>query len=203
MGTDQEPGRRQAVDSRRGAGAGTVPDAHDPSKRHAPTMLTTDLALRLDPDLREDFEALPRESGPVRRRVRPGVVQADAPRHGPARALSRPGGPGGGVAVARPRPAVDHKLIDAQDIGALKAKILASGLSISATGLDRLGVGGDLPRLRQARRGERGAHPPRAAEGLGGQPAGPVGEGAATRSKRSRRSSTARSPAARRSRSPT
>ncbi len=46
-------------------------------------------------------------------------------------------------------------MVGAQDIAALKAKILASGLSISATGLDRLGVGVDLPRLRQARRGER------------------------------------------------
>ena len=45
---------------------GTVPDAHDPSKRHAPMMLTTDLALRTDPDLRPDREALPREPGPAR-----------------------------------------------------------------------------------------------------------------------------------------
>ena len=47
-----------------------------------------------------------------------------------------------------PVPAVDHPLIDAQDIAALKGKILASGLSMSATGLDRLGLGVDLPRLR-------------------------------------------------------
>ena len=78
-----------------------------------------------------------------------------------------------------PVPAVDHQLIDEQDIAALKAKILASGLSVSAAGLDRLGVGVDLPRLRQARRRERRAHPPCAAEGLGGQPAGAAGEGAA------------------------
>ena len=77
-----------------------------------------------------------------------------------------------------PIPAVDHQLIDEQDIAALKAKILASGLSVSAAGLDRLGVGVDLPRLRQARRRQRRAHPPRAAEGLGGQPARPAREGA-------------------------
>ena len=86
-----------------GAGAGTVPDAHDPSKRHAPSMLTTDLALRFDPVLREDFEALPREPGRVRRRFRPRVVQADTPRHGPALALSRPRGPGGGADLAGSR----------------------------------------------------------------------------------------------------
>ena len=78
-----------------------------------------------------------------------------------------------------PIPAVDHPLVDEQDIAALKAKILASGLSISAAGHDRLGVGGDLPRQRQARRRQRRAHPPRAAEGLGSQPAGRTGKGPA------------------------
>jgi catalase-peroxidase len=48
VGADQEPGRRQQWTPKNGAGAGTVPDAHDPSKKHAP-MLTTDLALRFDP----------------------------------------------------------------------------------------------------------------------------------------------------------
>ena len=48
MGTDQEPGRRAAVEGERRA-TPTVPDAHDTSKKHAPTMLTTDLALRIDP----------------------------------------------------------------------------------------------------------------------------------------------------------
>ena len=85
-----------------GAGAGTVPDAHDPSKRHAPTMLTTDLSLRFDPVYEKISQALLRASGSVRRRVRPGVVQADAPRHGPARALSRPGGSGGRTHLAGP-----------------------------------------------------------------------------------------------------
>ena len=85
-----------------------------------------------------------------------------------------------------PIPAVDHKLIDAKDIAALKGKILASGLSVSRAGLDRLGVGVHLPRLRQARRRERRAHSPRAAEGLGGQPACPAGEGARRRWRASR-----------------
>ena len=75
-----------------------------------------------------------------------------------------------------PVPAVTHELIDAQDIRALKGKDPRLGSFRLPTGLDRVGVGGDLPRLRQARRGERRAHPPRAAKGLGGQPAGPTGE---------------------------
>ena len=85
------------------AAQGTVPDAHDPSKRHAPMMLTTDLALRMDPIYAADREALPRESGPARRRVRQGVVQAVAPRHGTRLALPRPVG-SGAAAVAGPRP---------------------------------------------------------------------------------------------------
>jgi hypothetical protein len=60
--------------------------------------------------------------------------------------------------LAGPIPAVNHPLIGEQDIAALKAKILRSGLSVSATGVDRLGVGVDVPRLRQARRRERRAH---------------------------------------------
>ena len=77
-----------------------------------------------------------------------------------------------------PVPAVDHELIDANDIAALKAKLLASGLSISAAGLDRLGLGVHVPRHRQARRRQRRAHPPRAAEGLGGQQSAGAGQGA-------------------------
>ena len=77
-----------------------------------------------------------------------------------------------------PVPAVDHKLIDAKDIAALKAKILASGLSDLPTGFDRLGVGGNLPRLRQTRWRQRGTYSPRTAEGLGSQPACRTGESA-------------------------
>ncbi len=87
------------------AAASAVPDAHDPSKRHAPMMLTTDLALRLRPDLRADLAALPREPGGVRRRVRQGVVQADAPRHGADLPVPRPAGSRGAAVVAGPRPA--------------------------------------------------------------------------------------------------
>ena len=186
-----------------GAGAGTVPDAHDPSKRHAPSMLTTDLALRFDPAYekisrrfyenpdqfadafaRAWFKLTHRDMGPIARYLGPLVPKEQ-------------------LLWQDPVPAVDHPLIDEQDIAALKAQDPRVGPVHLPTGLDRLGVGVDVPRLRQARRSERRAHSPRAAEGLGSQPAGRAGEGAADAGRRSRRSSTARSPAARRSRWPT
>ena len=88
-------------------------DAHDPSKKRRPTMLTTDLVPALRPGLREDLAALHGESGRVRRRLRPRLVQAHPPRHGPARALPRPGGSGGGTHLAGPdsrgRPPADRR----------------------------------------------------------------------------------------------
>jgi catalase-peroxidase len=110
--------------------AGTVPDAHDPSKRHAPMMLTTDLALRMDPI----YE-------PISRRFyeNPGLL-AEAFAEAWYKLTHRDMGPFsrylGPEVPAEPRlwqdpvPVVDHALIDAADIAALKAKILASGLSI-------------------------------------------------------------------------
>ncbi len=112
-------------------GAGTVPDAHDPSKTHTPVMLTTDLALRMDPiyepisrRFRENpdafadafarawFKLTHRDMGPVSRYLGPEV---------PAEQLL----------WQDPLPAVDHELIDAQDVAALKNRILESGLSVS------------------------------------------------------------------------
>ncbi|MGA8195115.1 MAG: catalase/peroxidase HPI [Acetobacteraceae bacterium] len=110
--------------------AATVPDAHDPSKRHAPMMLTTDLALRMDPI----YE-------PISRRFyeNPGLL-AEAFAEAWYKLTHRDMGPFsrylGPEVPAEPRlwqdpvPVVDHALIDAADIAALKAKILASGLSI-------------------------------------------------------------------------
>jgi catalase-peroxidase len=108
----------------------TVPDAHDPSKRHAPMMLTTDLALRVDPiyasiskrfhenpDQLADafgkawYKLLHRDMGPVSRYLGPWVPEAQL--------------------WQDPVPKVDHELIGDQDIAALKGKILASGLSTS------------------------------------------------------------------------
>ncbi len=130
-----------------GAGANSVPDAHDPSKRRAPTMLTTDLALRFDPAIRKDFQALLRESGPARRRVRPGVVQADPPRHGSPLALSRPGGPGGRADLAGPRPRSRSRLDRRGRHRAAQGQNTCLGAVDPGTGLDRLGVGLYLPWL--------------------------------------------------------
>jgi catalase-peroxidase len=109
---------------------GTVPDAHDPAKRHAPIMLTSDLALKVDPiygpiakrfyenpDQLDEafakawFKLLHRDMGPVSRYLGPWVPEPQL--------------------WQDPVPAVDHELIDAEDIAALKAKLLASGLTVS------------------------------------------------------------------------
>jgi catalase-peroxidase len=114
-----------------GAGAGKMPDAHDPSKRHAPSMLTTDLSLRFDPAYekisrhfyehpeqfadafaRAWFKLTHRDMGPIVRYLGPLVPKETLPWQDPI-------------------PAVNHPLIGEQDIAALKTKILASGLSVS------------------------------------------------------------------------
>jgi len=128
--TKSPAGAHQWV-AKNGAGANTVPDAHDPSKHHAPTMLTTDLSLRFDPAYekisrrfyehpdqfadafaRAWFKLTHRDMGPIVRYLGPLVPKESLPWQDPI-------------------PAVDHQLIGEQDIAALKAKILASGLSIS------------------------------------------------------------------------
>ena len=115
-----------------GAAAGTVPDAHDPSKSHAPDDADDRPGAAVRPVLREDFAPLPREPRGIRRRLRPGLVQADPSRHGAPRPLSRPGGPGRGTAVAGPDPAGGPPAGRTRpDIRDLKAKILATGLSVS------------------------------------------------------------------------
>ena len=114
-----------------GAGAGTIPDAHDPNKSHAPFMLTTDIALKVDPEYekisrrflenpdafadafsRAWFKLTHRDMGPKVRYLGPEVPEED-------------------LIWQDPIPAVDHELIDEQDIAALKAKVLDTGLSVS------------------------------------------------------------------------
>jgi catalase-peroxidase len=114
-----------------GAGAGMMPDAHDPSKRHAPSMLTTDLSLRFDPAYEKTsrrfyehpdqfadafarawYKLTHRDMGPIARYLGPLVPKEPLPWQDPI-------------------PPVDHPLVGEQDIAALKAKILASGLSVS------------------------------------------------------------------------
>jgi catalase-peroxidase len=127
----KSPGRAWIWEPTDPAAVNAVPDAHDPSKRHAPIMLTTDLALRMDlayekisrrflehPDQFADafarawFKLLHRDMGPITRYLGPQVPQEQ-------------------LIWQDPVPAVDHPLVDAEDIESLKAQVLASGLSIA------------------------------------------------------------------------
>ena len=179
VGAHEEPRGRPSVDAEAAAARRPrVPDAHDPSATHPPMMLTTDLALRLDPVYepisrrfyenpdefadafaRAWFKLTHRDMGPIERYLGPEVPQEE-------------------LLWQDPLPAVTHELIGAEEIAALKGQILASGLSVSAARPRRVGVGVDVPRQRQARRRQRRAHPPRAAERLGGQRPGRAGDGA-------------------------
>jgi catalase-peroxidase len=127
----QSPAGAHQWTPKNGAGHGTVPDAHDASKRHAPSMLTTDLALRFDPAYEEIsrrfyehpdqfadafarawFKLTHRDMGPIVRYLGPLVPKEQ-------------------LSWQDPIPALNHPLIGEQDVAVLKAKILASGLSVS------------------------------------------------------------------------
>ncbi len=114
-----------------GAGAGSVPDAHDPSKRHAPTMLTTDLALRFDPvyeQISRRFLENPNEFADAFARAWFKLTHRDM---GPIVRYLGPEVPTEVLIWQDPLPELDHELIAADDISALKSQILASGLSIA------------------------------------------------------------------------
>ena len=114
-----------------GSAAGTVPDAHDPSKKHAPGMLTTDLALKMDPNyapIAKRFLDHPEEFADAFARAWYKLTHRDM---GPISRYLGPLVPKETLLWQDPVPAVDHELIGEQDIAALKAKILPSGLSIS------------------------------------------------------------------------
>ena len=114
-----------------GQGAGTVPDAHDPSKRHAPSMLTTDLALRFDPiyeKIARRFYENPDQLSDAFARAWFKLTHRDM---GPRSRYLGSEVPKEELIWQDPIPAVNHELIDAQDIADLKSKLLASGLSIS------------------------------------------------------------------------
>ena len=141
-------------------------------------MLTTDLALRFDPvyeKISRRFHEHPDQFADAFARAWFKLTHRDM---GPLARYLGPLVPKETLIWQDPVPAVDHPLIDEKDIAALKAEDPRLRPVGFAAGLDRLGVGLDLPRLRQARRRQRRAHPPGAAEGLGGQPAGAAGEGA-------------------------
>ena len=114
-----------------GAGAGLVPDAHDPSKRHAPFMLTTDIALRTDPNyekISRHFLENPDEFADAFARAWYKLTHRDM---GPLARYLGPEVPEEELIWQDPIPAVNHELINDQDIAALKSKILDSGLSVS------------------------------------------------------------------------
>jgi catalase-peroxidase len=114
-----------------GAGAGTVPDAHDPTKRHAPTMLTTDLALRLDPvyeQITRRFLENPDELADAFARAWFKLTHRDM---GPIVRYLGPEVPTEMLLWQDPVPSVTHDLIDAEDVAALAGQVLASGLSVS------------------------------------------------------------------------
>ena len=160
------------------AGAATVPDAHDKSKKHVPTMLTTDLSLRFDPAYekisrrfyehpdqfadafaRAWFKLTHRDMGPIVRYLGPLVPKET-------------------LIWQDPLPALNHKLIDDKDIAALKAKILASGLTVSQL-VSTAWASASTFRGSDKRGGANGARIRLSpAEGLGRQPAGAAGDGA-------------------------
>jgi catalase-peroxidase len=114
-----------------GAGAGTIPDAHDPSKSHAPSMLTTDLALRFDPvyeKISRRFYENPDQLADAFARAWFKLTHRDM---GPRTRYLGPEVPAEELIWQDPIPAVNYKLIDAQDVASLKSKVLASGLSVS------------------------------------------------------------------------
>src|SRR5208282_62607 len=114
-----------------GAAAGTVPDAHDPSKKHAPIMFTTDLALKLEPTyakISKHFHENPQEFADAFAKAWYKLTHRDM---GPVSRYLGPLVPAEPLLWQDPVPAVDHALASEHDIAALKAKILASGLSIS------------------------------------------------------------------------
>ncbi len=113
------------------AGAATVPDAHDGAKRHAPFMLTTDLALRFDPayaKISKRFHENPQQFADAFARAWFKLTHRDM---GPRARYLGPEVPAEELIWQDPVPALDHPLIDDQDIATLKGKLLASGLPLS------------------------------------------------------------------------
>ena len=127
----QSPAGANQWQPKDGAGAGTVPDPQDPSQRRPPTMLTTDLSLRFDPvyeQISRRFLANPDELADAFARAWFKLTHRDM---GPVVRYLGPEVPSETLIWQDPIPAVDHDLIDAADIAALKSQILGSGLSVS------------------------------------------------------------------------
>ena len=131
MGVIKSPAGAHQWRPKDGAGAGIMPDAHNPSKSHAPFMLTTDLSLRMDPiyePISRRFYENPDELADAFARAWFKLTHRDM---GPIARYLGPEVPKEELIWQDPIPAVTHQLIDDNDIAALKTKILASGLSVS------------------------------------------------------------------------
>ncbi|MFF1566273.1 catalase/peroxidase HPI [Streptomyces sp. NPDC055059] len=127
----QSPAGANQWRPKEGAGAGSVPDAHDASKSHAPTMLTTDLSLRFDPTyepISRRFHENPAEFADAFARAWFKLTHRDM---GPIVRYLGPEVPSEELLWQDPLPAVTHPLVDAADVSALKDQILASGLTVS------------------------------------------------------------------------
>lgn len=135
FGFDWEPSKSPAGanqwTAKNGAGAGTIPDAHDPSKRRNPTMLTSDLALRFDPiyeKISRRFLDNPEQLADAFARAWFKLIHRDM---GPLSRYLGPELPNEELLWQDPIPALDHALVDDADVAALKGKLLASGLSVA------------------------------------------------------------------------
>ena len=127
----KSPAGAQQWTPKNAAAKGTVPDAHDPSKRHAPMMTTADLALRMDPayeKIARRFQKNPKQFADAFARAWYKLTHRDM---GPVSRYLGPLVPNEELLWQDPIPALDHKTVGANDIAALKAQILASGLTIT------------------------------------------------------------------------
>ena len=156
-----------------------IPDAFDQSKKHVPTMLTTDLSLRLDPayeKISRRFYENPDQFADAFARAWFKLTHRDM---GPRVRYLGPLVPKETLIWQDPIPAADHPLVDDRRRRRAEVEDPRVRPHRAATRLDGLGIGLDLPRLRQARRRQRRAHSPQPAEGLGGQRASRARHGAA------------------------
>ena len=174
----KSPAGAQQWKPKNGAAAGTVPDAHDPARKHAPTMLTSDLALRFDASyekISRDYLANPEKFAEAFAKAWYKLTHRDM---GPIARYLGPLVPKEQLIWQDPVPAVDHELIGEAEIAGSEGEDSCFGALDLAAGLDGMGFGFDLPWQRQARRGQRSAHSPCTAEVLGGEPADRACEGA-------------------------
>ncbi len=173
----KSPAGAQQWTPKNGSAVATVPDAFDPSKKHPPMMFTTDLSLKVDPSyakISKRFHDEPQAFADAFAKAWFKLTHRDM---GPIARYLGPLVPKEPLLWQDPVPAVDHKLIGEQDIADPEGEDPRLGTLHLPSGHDRLGGGGNVPRRRQARWGQRGAHSPRATKGLGSQPAGRTGEG--------------------------